>query len=94
MARPPNPTPRELLHISIPASDKQRVELMLYSEVAQRVPVGAWRSFVIARIREFFDFTTLDLAPYGLPPGLFVRGPKLTIELLKRKLEENVHTTD
>lgn len=87
MSRRPSPIPLEHIHITVPAHEKQRVELMLFSTAEQRVPYGAWQSFILERIREFFDYATLDLTPYGYPAGFFVRGPKGMIEVVRQRLE-------
>lgn len=88
MPRRPSPVPLEHIHVTVPAAEKQRVELLLYSEAERRVPQGAWQGFILERIREYFDYTTLDLHPYGFPLGFFVRAPRGMIELVRQRLEE------
>ena len=89
MPRRPSPVPLEHIHCTVPAAEKQRVELLLYSTAEQRVPQGAWQQFILERLREFFDYETLDLAPYGFPAGFFVRAPKGMIEVIRQRLEES-----
>ncbi len=88
MPRRPSPIPLEHIHIKVPAAVKQRVELILYSVAERRVPQGAWQWFILERIRDYFDYATLDLAPYGFPPGFFVRIPKGMLEIVKQRFEE------
>lgn len=90
------PRPRRIdrwrhLHTTLPEDVAGRVELHLYSPAEQRIPKGAWQAFILERIFEFFEWKTLDLAPYipDLPPeGGFVRGPRAVVDMLKEKLEE------
>jgi hypothetical protein len=88
MPRRPSPVPLEHIHVTVPAAEKQRVELLLWSDAERRVPQGAWQQFILERIREYFDQATLDLSPYGFPLGFFVRGPKGMIQALKQRFEE------
>ena len=85
MARPKSLNPTESLHFKLDASLKTRVMLLLYSEVEQRVPKGAWQSFLEARIREYLDWRQYDLAPYGFPPGYYITGPaEMTQAVIER----------
>lgn len=81
MPRRPELIPRTRLETKIPEDIRARLDLFLYSELEQRVPQGAYQTFFLDRIREFFDWGTLDLGE-----GLFVRGSKESIKSLKEKL--------
>lgn len=89
------PAPRslirtQLLHISVPEPDLARLQLHLYSPLEQRVPKGAYQSWLVQRIREFFGWKALDLAPWAdSPPGAFVlHGEPAAIEALRKTLTE------
>lgn len=88
MGRHRYPIPYERIHITIPAEDKQRIEVILFSEIEQKVPRAAWQKFISARIREFLDSDTLDLTLYGFPLGHYVRGQRGVIRDLKLKMDE------
>lgn len=85
-ARPSTDRPIRLT-TALPESVSAQLSLHLFSPVEGRVPKGAYQSFLIERIKEYFDWDRLDLHPYGLPPGYFVAGPKAMIRLLQQKLE-------
>lgn len=87
MPRPKNSNPSVPLHVYLPPDARARLDLHLYSEAEERVPQGAYARFLSARIREFFEWRTLDLALYGMPKGYFVRGPRDMIDYLERKLK-------
>lgn len=76
-----------LLHVALPSDVRALMDLHLYSEVEERIPKGSHAAFLSARVREFFEWRTLDLALYGMPQGYFVRGPKDMIDFLERKLK-------
>ena len=86
MPRRPNIIPSLQQLFRIPQDVKAKLDLHLFSELEGRVPKGKYQEFFVARIKEYFDWKTLDLAPYNFPSGCFVRGPKDAIELLERKL--------
>lgn len=67
------------------------LDLILFSEVEQRVPKGAYQKFFDERLRDFFNSQSLDLAPYlgALPGELTVRGTPRAIARLKETLERN-----
>lgn len=87
MPRPKSLDPGISLHTKIPESLHSKLTLLLWSELENRVPAGAYQSFICSRIREFLDHRRLDLAPYGFPPGYFVSGPPEMIDALERKLK-------
>lgn len=73
------------LTTTMPESVRALLDLHLWSEVEGRVPKGAYQQFLLERIREHFDWQSLDLTPFGLEG--FVRGPRDSIDALIRKLE-------
>jgi hypothetical protein len=73
MSRPPNIIPSVDLHVTLPQDLKQKLDLMLFSEVEQRIPKGAYQQFFCARLREWMELRNLDLAPWsGGAPGEWV----------------------
>lgn len=87
MARPKAVTPNEHLHITLKAEVKQRLDLMLYSEVEGRIPKGAHKEFVEARINEWFDWKNTPLEPFGFPQGFFITGPQPMVDAVVAKLK-------
>lgn len=89
MPRPRSLIARRPLKTHIDESLLARLDLLLFSESEQRVPVGAYRDFFEARLREFFSDKRLDLAPYlqTMPSECVVRGADTAIARLKEKLE-------
>lgn len=79
--------PNEHLHIRIEPTLKQRMDLILFSESQQRIPKGAHKDFVEARIREWFEWRKQSLEMFGFPPGYFVAGPREMIDALVARLE-------
>lgn len=93
MARPRNLVPSVELRVSIPEDWRKKLDTHLWSEVEDRVPMGAYKDFVTARIREFLVWRGLDLAPYaGSPAGaLVVRGEAEAIRILEDMLRDALH---
>ena len=89
MPRKPNIIPSSIVNVALPLPERTKLDFFLHSEVEGRVPLGAYKEFFSARIREFFDSKNLDLSPYlGTTPGTaIVRGAPEVIEMLKAKLE-------
>ena len=85
--RKPNLERSVQLCLKLPESWRAKVDLLLFSELEGRVPKGRYLDFFVELLRERFESKQLDLAPFGLPPGYFVRGPKDMIEALERKLK-------
>lgn len=75
------------LHTTVPESLHAKLTLLLWSDLEQRVPAGAYQEFICSRIRECLDFRRLDLTPFGFPPGFFTQGPKEMIDELERRLK-------
>ena len=88
MSRPKSHNPSILLNVALSPEVRARMDLHLYSEVEERIPKGAYQTFLSARIREYFDWRQLDLTPFGFPAGYFVKGPKDMVERLKEALIE------
>ena len=78
-----------MLNLALPESVRAQLDLLLFSEIEQRVPKGAYQQFFAARIREFFSDRGLDLAPYlgSLPGERTVRGSPETIASLEAALK-------
>jgi hypothetical protein len=87
MSRPASLNPADRLNIAIDAQLKARLQLILFSEFEQRVPKGAWQAFIEARIREWFDWRSQALEPYGFPPGYYITGPGEMTEAVVEKLK-------
>ena len=68
MPRPAAITPNKSLHTTLNADLAAKLDLLLYSEVEQRVPKGAYQEFLQARIQEYFSTRRIDLAT--LIPGM------------------------
>jgi hypothetical protein len=88
MPRKPLIEKRAHLHITLEPRLRTQLDLFLWSDLEQRVPQGAHQGWVSDRIKEFFSWRTLDLAPYGFPPGFFVRGPEEMLNQLKQRMED------
>lgn len=89
MGRRPSLIARDKLNISLPEDDKAWLALHLFSEASGCVPQGAYAEWFTARLREYRDWKTLDLAAFGLPSGYYVRGPAAVIEALRNRLISN-----
>ncbi len=74
------------LHLKLPESVRGRLDLFLFSELEGRVPKGRYQEFIIERVKAFFDYAKLDLAPFGFPAGYFIEGPKDMIAEVQRYL--------
>ena len=87
--RKPSPERSQATNLHLPESVRARLDLLLYSEFEGRIPKGAYQRFFLARLADFFEGETLDLAPYtGAPPDtLIVRGLPHAITTLKQLLE-------
>lgn len=88
MPRPPNIIPSIPLHVMLPQDVLGQLNLLLYSDVEGKVPLGAYQAFFVRKIREERTWKRLDLGALGLPEGSFIVGPKATIDLLVSKLTE------
>lgn len=87
MPRRPDVDPPVELGLMLPTSVRAKLDLHLFSELEGRVPKGAYRSFFLERIAEFFMHKTLDLGAYGFPQGFTVRGMPAVIDELEERLK-------
>lgn len=89
MGRPRNVQRPVRLVLNLPEDIRARIDLFLWSDLENCVPMGAYTSFFRDRVRDFFDTKALDLAPYlNCPSGVHcVRGPAHSIAALKSYLE-------
>ena len=89
MPRSANVTPNRHLHTTLPADLAARLEAYLWSESEGKVPRSAIQTFLISRIREFFENREIDLAPYlNTPAGeAIIQGRDPAIARLIRHLE-------
>jgi hypothetical protein len=87
--RKPSPERTLATNLHLPESLRTRLDLLLFSELENRVPKGAYMEFFTARLLEFFETQAFDLAPYtgGLPGELTVRGRPAALEALQAKLQ-------
>lgn len=88
MPRPKPIIPNEEIHITVPQDVKGKLAIHLWSNTEGKVPFGAYNDFFRARLQEYFDRGSLDLAPFvaACPPGSLVFGPKHLILLLNQQL--------
>jgi hypothetical protein len=92
MARRPDVIRPVKLTTTIPEDVRTRLDIHLYSDLEGRVPQGAYQTFFVDRIREFFDWQTFDLSEIfpELPEGQYrVKGPFETINLLRSRLNDH-----
>lgn len=55
MPRPKQTTPSTFRNIALPQPVADKLDLHLYSEVEQRVPVGAYKAFITGLIEAYFE---------------------------------------
>lgn len=68
--RRPNVEPSIATNLHLPETVRTRLDLILYSEVEQRVPKGAYQRFFLERLQEFFTTKSMDISVHiGLAPG-------------------------
>lgn len=72
------------LHVHLPKSLKERLDLYLYSPLEERIPHAAHQKLICQLLREFFDNATVDLGSWlGTADGIsLVRGNIYTIQKL------------
>jgi len=91
MSRRPNITPNVQVNVAIPQDLHGKMFLLLYSELEQRVPVGAYSRLFSELLRDYFQNRKLDLAPYlgSADSGAFlVSANPQTLSLLKTLLDK------
>ena len=72
------------LDLRLPESIRTRIDLLLFSEVENRVPQGRYQEFFLSRIKEFFDSKRFSFSFSGVEYE--VSGSKEAIEALTRRL--------
>jgi len=82
MVRPTHVMRPASLHIHINAELRRKMDEFLFSSVEGRVPVGAHKGFIEARLRAFFEHSRLEVEP-----GLWVQGDAVAITALKAQLQ-------
>ena len=89
--RPPSPNPAIPLEVSLDPGLRARLDLLLYSEVEQRVPRGAYKRFFESLLVAALDWTQFDLSPYAgtLPGELTLRARPEVVAKLRSLLERN-----
>ena len=78
--------PPTAFHVMIPESDKGWIDAHLWSDLDGRVPHGAHRAWLLARLEEYRDWESLQLTPFGFPSGYFIRAPREVVQALKERL--------
>lgn len=86
MSRRKSITPKVRLNLVLPMDLRARMDLELVSELEGRVPLGKYADFIAARLREYFEWKSLDLSRFGFPADHFVRGPAHFIDKLEAAL--------
>lgn len=89
--RKPNVEPTSSINLHLPETLRARLDLILFSELEGRVPKGSYLRFFSSRLVEFFEFRTLDLAPYlsALPGTHVVSARPATLDALRAALEQS-----
>ena len=72
----------------LPESWRTRLDLLLFSETEQRVPLGAYQRFFMERMQEFFSWRRRELTSLGFPEGYFITGPKEMVKEVERRLKK------
>ena len=93
MPRPKNLQPSESLHVRLPGSLQERLSRHLFSDVEQRVPLGAYQRFLTELLIAYFNGKVLDVSHWApaammIAPGTTVRGSAGAIETLETLLKE------
>ena len=90
MPRPKLLSPIAPLKVHIDADLKTRLDAVLFSELEERIPQGAYQRFFNKFLTQALTFKPLDLAPFlGTNPGeAIVRGDPNTIARLIAHLEQ------
>lgn len=90
MPRPKKLNPSIPLNVALDAGLKARLDQVLYSELEERVPFGAYQKFFNLILTQALTSSRLDLSPFlGTNPGeTIVRGDPASIERLKAHLEQ------
>ena len=78
----------EHIHVRLRPDLKQRLDIILTSELEGRIPKGAHKAFIEARLIEYFDWKRIDMTPYGFPEGYFITAPAAMADALINRLLE------
>lgn len=91
MARPAPAIPKVRLQLHLPAEIDAKMRLHLHSELEGRVPQGEISEFIYRVLREYFDSTRVDLAPFlsSQPGALIISGPHHVVQSLTNHLKGN-----
>lgn len=73
------------LELKMRESIRSRLDVWLWSETEQRVPMGKYQEFFEERVQSFFNNVRLDLTPFGME-GIIVEGSKDAIATLQERL--------
>jgi hypothetical protein len=84
----PRGEPRELLHVSIPAEIKAKLDDLLFDPIEGKVPHGAYSRFISERVIEYTTWDSMPLHQYGFEETDFVSGPQKTISKLAHMFEK------
>lgn len=58
IGRPPNVMRPSRVEVRLPEDLRARLDLYLYSQLENRIPLGAYAKFFTERVKEFFDGQT------------------------------------
>jgi hypothetical protein len=72
------------LTTTFPEDIRLKLDLYLFSQAEQRVPKGAYQTFLLERIRKFFANRQLQL-----PSGAWVEGPPEAIAFIEELLSDS-----
>jgi hypothetical protein len=86
--RPPSIRRARPLNVHLDEELLTRVDILLFSELEQRVPKGAYQRLLNTLITKWLDHRELDLAPYlaSLPGERLVIGHPETLAALNQHL--------
>ena len=88
-----NLEPSVATNLHLPQSVRDRVDLMLFSELEGRVPKGAYQKFFLGLLGDFFTTRTVDLSrELDLPPGRgLVRAHPDAATALQARLQQSAN---
>lgn len=86
MPRPRNIIPSVQIHLRLPAPLVERLQLVLWSELENRVPFGATQDLFTTLLRRYFDERQLDVSAWlGQPPDTsHITATPSTLDALSR----------
>lgn len=89
--RPRSTNPSIPLEVALDPALRARLDLLLYSEVEGRIPLGAYKRFFESLLTIALDWVTFDLSPYAgtLPGELTLRARPEVAAKLRSLLERN-----